>query len=285
MPDTPDHSLYGALRRFHGDALPPHWCRRCQEWHTHPQQRHPPMRSHYRRARGLAPCSRPVRPVNQRRGLQEARRMSGHIIFSDDLFEASSIRFVEPVFTEVLNRSLKAPEAVVSTLPLTQGPSALADMGLTDVARTDCPRDSSVVELLQIQPRRRCRQERIPVFSAHVRGIGPAIGSARPLAGPARASPRDHGRGAPPCRGALRHRLAGYQHVLDEASRRCGPFQGWPGGAQGPGSPTVHVDPHPPGYSLRDPRNLQHLDRALLPQQGQVPLAHGHCSNFRVPGP
>ncbi|KAK4863414.1 hypothetical protein LT330_002192 [Penicillium expansum] len=83
--------------------------------------------------------------------IQEAQRMSGHIIFSDDLFEASSIRSVESVFTEVLSRGLKTPEALVSTLPLTQGLSALADMGLTDVARTDYPRDSSVVELFRRQ--------------------------------------------------------------------------------------------------------------------------------------
>lgn len=83
--------------------------------------------------------------------IQEAQRMSGHIIFSDDLFEASSIRFVESVFTEVLGRGLKTPEALVSTLPLTQGLSALAHMGLADVARTDYPRDSSVVELFRRQ--------------------------------------------------------------------------------------------------------------------------------------
>ncbi|CAG8903153.1 unnamed protein product [Penicillium egyptiacum] len=46
--------------------------------------------------------------------IQEAQRMSGHIIFSDDLFEASSIFFVESVFTEVLGRGLKTPEALVS---------------------------------------------------------------------------------------------------------------------------------------------------------------------------
>ncbi|KGO77677.1 hypothetical protein PITC_016050 [Penicillium italicum] len=67
--------------------------------------------------------------------IQGGQRISGHIIFSDDLFEASSIRFVESVFAEVL----------VSTLPLTQGLSALADMGLTDVARADYSRDSSAV--------------------------------------------------------------------------------------------------------------------------------------------
>ena len=83
--------------------------------------------------------------------IQKAQRMSGHIIFSDDLFEASSTRFVESVFTEVLGRSLKTPEALVSTLPLTQGLSALADIGLTDVARTDYPRESSVVELFRRQ--------------------------------------------------------------------------------------------------------------------------------------
>ncbi|GAT31335.1 aureobasidin A1 biosynthesis complex [Aspergillus luchuensis] len=83
--------------------------------------------------------------------VQKAQRMSGHIIFSDDLFEASSIRLVESVFTEVLGRGVKTPEALVSTMPLTQGLSALADMGLTDVARTDYPRDSSVVELFRRQ--------------------------------------------------------------------------------------------------------------------------------------
>ncbi|KAJ5530031.1 AMP-dependent synthetase/ligase [Penicillium freii] len=83
--------------------------------------------------------------------IKEAQSMSGHIIFSDDLFEASSIRFVESVFTEVLGRGLNTPEALVSTLPLTQGLSTLADMGLTDVARTDYPRDSSVVELFRRQ--------------------------------------------------------------------------------------------------------------------------------------
>ncbi|KAJ5494241.1 hypothetical protein N7463_010328 [Penicillium fimorum] len=83
--------------------------------------------------------------------IQDVQRMSGHIIFSDDLFETSSIRFVESVFTEVLSRGLKTPETLVSTLPLTQGLSELADMGLTDAARTDYPRDSSVVELFQRQ--------------------------------------------------------------------------------------------------------------------------------------
>lgn len=83
--------------------------------------------------------------------IQEAQRMSGHIIFSDDLFNASSIRFVESVFTEVLGHGLKTPQALVSTLPLTQGLSTLADMGLTDIARTDYPRDSSVVELFRGQ--------------------------------------------------------------------------------------------------------------------------------------
>ncbi|GKZ17253.1 nonribosomal peptide synthase [Aspergillus brasiliensis] len=82
---------------------------------------------------------------------EEAQRMSGHIIFSDDRFEASSMRFVASVFTEVLARGLKTPEALVSTLPLTQGLSALAEMGLTDIVRTDYPRDSSVVELFRRQ--------------------------------------------------------------------------------------------------------------------------------------
>ncbi|KAJ5602736.1 AMP-dependent synthetase/ligase [Penicillium hordei] len=51
--------------------------------------------------------------------------------------------------TEIFGRGLKTPEALVSTLPLTQGLSALADMGLTDVAGTDYLRDSSVVELFR----------------------------------------------------------------------------------------------------------------------------------------
>ncbi|KAL7660417.1 hypothetical protein ACMYSQ_003295 [Aspergillus niger] len=83
--------------------------------------------------------------------IQEAQRMSGHILFSDDLFEASSIRLVESVFTEILGRGLQTPETLVSTMPLTQGLSALADMGLADVARTDYPRDASVVELFRKQ--------------------------------------------------------------------------------------------------------------------------------------
>ncbi|KAJ5239492.1 AMP-dependent synthetase/ligase [Penicillium chermesinum] len=83
--------------------------------------------------------------------VQEAQCMSGHIIFSDDLFEASSIRFVESIFTEVLARGLQTPEVHVSKLQLTQGLSALADLGLLEVARTDYPRDSSVVELFRRQ--------------------------------------------------------------------------------------------------------------------------------------
>ena len=83
--------------------------------------------------------------------VQDAQSMSGYVIFSDDLFESSSIRFVESIFTKVLQRGLKTPETPISTLPLTNSLSELADMGLTDVARTDYPRDSSVVELFRRQ--------------------------------------------------------------------------------------------------------------------------------------
>ncbi|KAI2787072.1 Beauvericin nonribosomal cyclodepsipeptide synthetase BEA1 [Penicillium oxalicum] len=82
---------------------------------------------------------------------QQDSHMHGYVMFSNELFDASSIHCMTSVFFEILERGLADPTVSIATVPLTRGLAALADMGLTQVARTDYPRDSSVPALFRQQ--------------------------------------------------------------------------------------------------------------------------------------
>lgn len=82
---------------------------------------------------------------------EEDNRIRGQVVFADELFDASSIRCMTSVFFEILERGLEDPTVQIASMPLTHGLSVLADMGLTQVARTDYPRDSSVPALFRQQ--------------------------------------------------------------------------------------------------------------------------------------
>lgn len=69
------------------------------------------------------------------------------VVFSDDLFNFSSITNLTSTFLEILRRGLTEPAVPLATMPLTDGLSTITNMGLTQVVQTDYPRNSSVPEL------------------------------------------------------------------------------------------------------------------------------------------
>ncbi|KAJ5413871.1 AMP-binding enzyme (aureobasidin A1 biosynthesis complex) [Penicillium cosmopolitanum] len=101
--------------------------------------------------------SRSTRVVNSTRFdlefhvFTEDGRLRGAITYAEDLFEDASIRSMASVFLELLEQGLTVPSIEVATAPLTHGLSALRELGLTRIERTDYPRDSSVPELFRQQ--------------------------------------------------------------------------------------------------------------------------------------
>ncbi|KAJ3491955.1 hypothetical protein NLG97_g5492 [Lecanicillium saksenae] len=82
---------------------------------------------------------------------QEEQRFQGSVLFSDELFESSSIRSLISTYFEVLRRGLEEPDMPLTLMPLTDDLAALNNMGLASVARTNYPRDSSVTALFREQ--------------------------------------------------------------------------------------------------------------------------------------
>ncbi|KAJ5413867.1 non-ribosomal peptide synthetase [Penicillium cosmopolitanum] len=81
----------------------------------------------------------------------EHGRLRGTIMYAEDLFEEASVRSMASVFLGLLQQGLTDPSMNVATAPLTHGLSALRELGLTRIERTDYPRDSSVPELFRQQ--------------------------------------------------------------------------------------------------------------------------------------
>ncbi|KAJ5413870.1 nonribosomal peptide synthetase TES [Penicillium cosmopolitanum] len=81
----------------------------------------------------------------------EDGRLRGTILYAEDLFEEASVRSMASVFLELLEQGLQDPSIEIVTAPLTHGLSALRELGLTSIERTDYPRDSSVPELFRQQ--------------------------------------------------------------------------------------------------------------------------------------
>ncbi len=82
---------------------------------------------------------------------EDHHHMRGHVMFSDELFDPSSIHCMISAFFEILRRGLAEPAMPLATTPLTDGLSKLADMGLTQIAQTEYPRNSSVPALFRQQ--------------------------------------------------------------------------------------------------------------------------------------
>ncbi|KAJ4156272.1 hypothetical protein NW754_007896 [Fusarium falciforme] len=82
---------------------------------------------------------------------QEPNKLSGSILFADELFQPETINSVVTVFQEILRRGLDQPQVSISTMPLTDGLIDLEKLGLLEIESTNFPRDCSVVDVFRQQ--------------------------------------------------------------------------------------------------------------------------------------
>ncbi|KAI1328011.1 non-ribosomal peptide synthetase [Xylariaceae sp. FL0255] len=82
---------------------------------------------------------------------QEAGRISGNLTFAADLFKIETIRNVIAIFHQILGHVLEKPQTPIGVLPITDGLHELRELGLLEIARTEYPRDLSVVDVFRSQ--------------------------------------------------------------------------------------------------------------------------------------
>ncbi len=80
---------------------------------------------------------------------QEAKRLSGSVVYATDLFEPETIQGIVAVFQEILQHGLAQPQTPIATFPLTHGLVGLK--GLLEIERTDYPQSSSVIDVFTEQ--------------------------------------------------------------------------------------------------------------------------------------
>ncbi|OAA42031.1 bsls-like protein [Beauveria brongniartii RCEF 3172] len=77
--------------------------------------------------------------------------LTGYINFATELFKVETIQNVVSVFLQILRHGLNYPQTLISVVPLTDDLAELRSMGLLEIKKVECPRDSSVVDVFRTQ--------------------------------------------------------------------------------------------------------------------------------------
>ncbi|KEY64595.1 hypothetical protein S7711_03654 [Stachybotrys chartarum IBT 7711] len=80
---------------------------------------------------------------------QDTDSLQGEVLFSNDLYHAQTIDSLLSVFHELLKQGLEEPNTPIISLSLKGGHSALEEMGLIEIERTDYPRESSLIDVFR----------------------------------------------------------------------------------------------------------------------------------------
>ncbi|PWY75781.1 nonribosomal peptide synthase [Aspergillus eucalypticola CBS 122712] len=77
--------------------------------------------------------------------------LEGDIIFSTELFHGRTIEILLSTFQDILRAGLENSHTVIETIPLPSATSALDDMDLLGIRRSEYPRTSSIVDVFREQ--------------------------------------------------------------------------------------------------------------------------------------
>ncbi|EAW25548.1 putative nonribosomal peptide synthase [Aspergillus fischeri NRRL 181] len=77
--------------------------------------------------------------------------LTGNILYSEDLFNPETIKVMLSVFYDVLLQGISQPDTQIGSLPLTDGYSALSEMGLIYPEPRDYHQEWNIVDLFQRQ--------------------------------------------------------------------------------------------------------------------------------------
>jgi amino acid adenylation domain-containing protein len=75
----------------------------------------------------------------------------GHVLYAAQLYDPRTISNVAAIFRSVLHRGLCEPHTPIPSLVLDDAIGALRDLDLLEIARTDYPRESSVIDVFRSQ--------------------------------------------------------------------------------------------------------------------------------------